>query len=105
MSPEVFVGRPWHRLFQNFGKTQRTGWDANLDGRIGRITWGLDYTFLDATYHSQEVLDGSLRDEDQGEHDEKLALAVSFEAGRPERDRRAIHQALRREWRQLTWQI
>jgi IclR family acetate operon transcriptional repressor len=40
-----------------------------------------------------------------GEHEEKLALAVSFEAGRPERDRRAIHQALRREWRELTWQI
>ncbi|MGO9699150.1 MAG: IclR family transcriptional regulator, partial [Xanthobacteraceae bacterium] len=30
-----------------------------------------------------------------GEHEEKLALAVSFEAGRPERDRRAIAQALR----------
>ncbi len=40
-----------------------------------------------------------------GEHEEKLALAVSFEAGRPERDRRAIAQALRREWRELTWQI
>jgi IclR family transcriptional regulator, acetate operon repressor len=40
-----------------------------------------------------------------GERDEKLALAVSFEAGRPERDRRAIREALRREWRELTWQI
>jgi IclR family transcriptional regulator, acetate operon repressor len=38
------------------------------------------------------------------ERDEKLALAVSFEAGRPENDRRAIQQALRREWRQLAWQ-
>jgi len=45
--------------FQNFGKTRRRGWDANLDGRIARITWGLDYTFLDATYQSQEVLNGS----------------------------------------------
>ena len=45
--------------FQNFGKTRRRGWDASLDGRIGRITWGLDYTFLDATYQSQEVLNGS----------------------------------------------
>ena len=34
--------------FQNFGKTRRRGGDANLDGRIGRFTWGLDYTYLDA---------------------------------------------------------
>jgi IclR family acetate operon transcriptional repressor len=40
-----------------------------------------------------------------GEQDEKLALAVSFEAGRPEKDRRSIQQALRREWRELAWQI
>jgi len=45
--------------FQNFGKTQRRGWDANLDGRIGRVTWGFDYTYLDATYQSNEILDGS----------------------------------------------
>ena len=29
------------------------------DGRIGRVTWGLDYTFLVATYQSPEVVDGS----------------------------------------------
>ena len=40
-----------------------------------------------------------------GERDEKLALAVSFEARRPESDRRLIRQALQREWRQLAWQI
>ena len=45
--------------FQNFGKTRRRGGDASLDGRIGRVAWGLDYTFLDATYQSQEILDGS----------------------------------------------
>ncbi len=45
--------------FQNFGNTRRRGGDANLDGRIGRVTWGLDYTYLDATYQSDEVLDGS----------------------------------------------
>lgn len=44
--------------FQNFGKTRRRGGDANLDGRIGRVAWGLDYTYLDATYQSDEVLDG-----------------------------------------------
>ena len=40
-----------------------------------------------------------------GDRDEKLALAVSFEARRPDSERRAIQQALRREWCQLTWQI
>jgi IclR family acetate operon transcriptional repressor len=36
-----------------------------------------------------------------GERDEKLAVAVSFEAGRPESDRRLIRQALQREWREF----
>jgi outer membrane receptor protein involved in Fe transport len=45
--------------FQNFAKTRREGFDANLDGRIGRVTWGLDWTYLEATYQSYEILDGS----------------------------------------------
>jgi outer membrane receptor protein involved in Fe transport len=45
--------------FQNFAKTLREGFDANLDGRIGHATWGLDWTFLSATYQSTETLDGS----------------------------------------------
>ena len=45
--------------FQNFAKTRREGFDANLDGRIGRVTWGLDYTFLVATYQSPAAVDGS----------------------------------------------
>jgi len=45
--------------FQNFAKTLREGFDADLDGRMGRVTWGLDWTFLSATYQSTETLDGS----------------------------------------------
>ena len=45
--------------FQNFAKTQREGFDADLDGRIGRVTWGFDWTFLSATYQSTETVDGS----------------------------------------------
>jgi outer membrane receptor protein involved in Fe transport len=45
--------------FQNFARTRREGWDASLDGRIGRVTWGLDYTFLEATYQSDTVLNGA----------------------------------------------
>ena len=48
--------------FQNFAKTQREGFDADVDGRIGRVTWGLDYTFLSATYQSTETVDGSAND-------------------------------------------
>jgi len=40
-----------------------------------------------------------------GEKDEKLALAVSFEAARPESDRRLIRQALQREWREFALRI
>jgi outer membrane receptor protein involved in Fe transport len=45
--------------FQNFAKTRREGFDADLEGRIGRVTWGLDYTFLVATYQSPAVVDGA----------------------------------------------
>jgi outer membrane receptor protein involved in Fe transport len=48
--------------FQNFAKTQREGFDADLDGRIGRFTWGFDWTFLSATYQSAETVDGSAND-------------------------------------------
>jgi outer membrane receptor protein involved in Fe transport len=53
-APEIGTG-----YFQNFAKTLREGFDADLDGRIGPVTWGLDWTFLSATYQSTETLDGS----------------------------------------------
>ncbi len=37
--------------------------------------------------------------------DEKLAVAIRFESRRPEKDRRFIRHALRREWREVAWQI
>ncbi len=45
--------------FQNFAKTLREGFQASLDGHINRVSLGLDYTFLSATYQSTEVLDGT----------------------------------------------
>lgn len=45
--------------FQNFVKTLREGFDADLNGYSRRVTWGLDWTFLSATYQSTETLDGS----------------------------------------------
>ena len=44
--------------FQNFGRTRREGWQAGLDAAIHRVTAGLDYTFLAATYQSVQTLDG-----------------------------------------------
>ena len=37
--------------------------------------------------------------------DEKLAIAICFDSRRPERDRRFMQEALRREWRELAWRI
>ena len=38
-------------FFDNVGKTRRDGFEANLSGAAGeRITWSLDYTYLDATF-------------------------------------------------------
>jgi outer membrane receptor protein involved in Fe transport len=45
--------------FQNFGKTLREGMQANINGRFGRVGFGLDYSFLSATYQSVDTLDGS----------------------------------------------
>jgi outer membrane receptor protein involved in Fe transport len=45
--------------FQNFAKTLREGFDADFDGRIGPVSFRLDWTFLSATYQSTETLDGS----------------------------------------------
>ena len=53
-APEIGTG-----YFQNFAKTLREGFDADLDGRIGPVSWGFDWTFLSATYQSVETLSGS----------------------------------------------
>ncbi len=45
--------------FKNFGRTRRQGLEADVNGRIGRVTLGGGYTFLDATYQSPETVDGS----------------------------------------------
>jgi outer membrane receptor protein involved in Fe transport len=45
--------------FKNFGKTRRQGVEASLDGVLGPVTLGADYTFMDATYRSPEVVNGA----------------------------------------------
>jgi outer membrane receptor protein involved in Fe transport len=44
--------------FTNFGQTRRQGAETSLSGRIGKFTLGGNYTFLAATYQSQQTIDG-----------------------------------------------
>jgi outer membrane receptor protein involved in Fe transport len=57
----LFVAAPQtgSGYFKNFGKTRRQGFQASVDGHIRRISGGLDYTFLQATYQSSETVNGS----------------------------------------------
>jgi outer membrane receptor protein involved in Fe transport len=50
---------PGSGYFQNFANTRREGFDADISGRIGRVSLGFDYTWIEATYQSGAVLDGS----------------------------------------------
>lgn len=44
--------------FKNFGKTRRQGFEADLNTRIWRFGLGGGYTYLDATYQSEEEVNG-----------------------------------------------
>ena len=44
--------------FKNFGETRRQGIELGVNSRMGRVTIGSGYTFLDATYQSSETVDG-----------------------------------------------
>ena len=57
----LFVASPQtgNGYFKNFGETRRTGVEAHLGGKIGRLNLDGNYTFVDATYQSPETVDGS----------------------------------------------
>ena len=57
----LFVSSPQTGFgyFKNFGQTRRQGIEASLSRRFGHLTLGSNYTFVDATYQSQETIDGS----------------------------------------------
>lgn len=44
--------------FKNFGKTRRQGLEAGVSARIAAFTVGANYTYLDATYRSEEEVAG-----------------------------------------------
>jgi len=45
-------------FFQNFGKTRRQGAEAGVSARLGVFDVGANYTYLDATYRSDEEVLG-----------------------------------------------
>ncbi len=44
--------------FRNFGETRRAGFDLSASSRLGRLGVGAGYTFLAATYESEETVNG-----------------------------------------------
>ena len=42
--------------FKNFGKTRRQGIEAGLNASVGSLAIGANYTYLDATYRSTEIV-------------------------------------------------
>ncbi len=45
--------------FKNFEKTRRRGMEVDTNVRLGRVTMGGGYTFLDATFQSEEEVNGT----------------------------------------------
>ncbi len=52
--------------FTNFGRTRRQGAEIDLNGKIGHLTLGGGYTFLNATYQSSQTLDGGSNSSNDG---------------------------------------
>lgn len=45
--------------FKNFGKTRRQGLELGLDSSLGAFDWGVNYTYIDATFQSEETVNGA----------------------------------------------
>jgi outer membrane receptor protein involved in Fe transport len=45
--------------FENFGETLRQGIELGFDARFGALSVGADFTYLDATYQSEEEIGGT----------------------------------------------
>ncbi len=52
--------------FKNFGQTRRQGIEAGLNGRAGILSFGVNYTFLDATYQSKETINAGSNSSNNG---------------------------------------
>ena len=54
----VLAGQTGFGYFKNFGQTRRKGLELGAHSQIRRVTLGAGYTFLAATYESEETVNG-----------------------------------------------
>lgn len=79
----LFVAAPESGFgyFKNFGRTRRQGVEADLHDRFRRVTYGAGYTFLDATFQTPEIVNGtgnsSNQDAQSGVKGIESTLAIS----------------------------
>ena len=52
--------------FRNFGKTRRQGVEAGFSARVANLRLGANYTYLDATYQSTEIINGGANSTNDG---------------------------------------
>ncbi|MEQ1729396.1 MAG: TonB-dependent receptor [Vicinamibacterales bacterium] len=70
--------------FKNFGTTRRQGVELGVSGQAGPFTIGAGYNFLDATFQSAELLNGSgnsSNEENQEEGTPGVESSISVVAG------------------------
>jgi outer membrane receptor protein involved in Fe transport len=69
--------------FRNFGETRRQGIELGLNGQRGRVSFGAGYTFLDATFQSEETVNGESNgsNEEAEEGEPGLEGTIEIEAG------------------------
>jgi len=53
-------------FFTNFGETRRQGVEASVSGHFKHFTLGGNYTFLDATYQSEQTINGGSNSTNDG---------------------------------------
>ena len=54
----VMAEQTGYGYFRNFGQTRRAGLELGVQGQRGRTTYGAGYTLLDATFQSEETVNG-----------------------------------------------
>jgi outer membrane receptor protein involved in Fe transport len=69
--------------FRNFGQTRRQGIELGLNGQRGRVSFGAGYTFLDATFQSEETVNGESNgsNEEAEEGEPGLEGTIEIEPG------------------------
>jgi outer membrane receptor protein involved in Fe transport len=66
--------------FKNFGRTLRQGMKLDVDGQLWRVSLGGSYNFLDATFQSPELVNGSSNSANDAEA-EGLEGLIEIEPG------------------------